>query len=653
MQLSIRALNNSLLLFLSLLAWWFTASMINPELHYYLQQSAFLTTSAFFEGFTRYPGGIADYLSEFIAQFFYFQTLGSLLIILIASLSGIIAINILHLLVGKIKLSYSIFAFILLLSVLVQINYYYPFYANIRLLLTFGFVWAHTILTSKFPRLSYYNSFILAILLFYLAGGAALIVFAICTIIIQAYLNRKKTDLMVLPLFAFFSAALPYFAYKFLFLVSLPLAYSVTHSKTPEIISYVPDYKLYALYAILPLSVLVAVIFSSIKKKSEASVATKVHSIPGNSMPKKMDNKASKKEQSKPILKEKHSKRKTWNMPGLWLAGQVMMITVLAVVSISYTFDKTKRDKILVSFYGANADWDNVIKTAEGLKEYDIFINLDYNRALANKGKLADHLFNYSQIAGTSGLFIDGKVTSDIPFICSDQYYDLGFMHESQHWAFEAQTIFPNSPRMLKRLVQINLVNGEYQLAEKFLRRLDKNMLYRDWVKEHQKYIEDTSRVAKDPEFSWKRKCEPLDNFTAGNHSQKLSKLLEANPSNKMAFEYLLCSTLLEGDLAKFKNFISQNKNFAQSPLPRAWDEALVVYYYMAKTTPEAEEIAFSPERQKQFVSFIKAIKPFGNDWQMARQSLYREYGNTYWYYLKCLNPKVTNVKIKRGKSDE
>lgn len=652
MQLITKTLNWSLFLFLSLLAGWFTASVINPELHYYLQQSAFLTTSTFFESFTGYPGGIADYLSEFIAQFFYFKIWGSLLIILIASLLGIIAIDIVQRLAGKVKLSLSIFALILLLSVLLQSNYYYPFYANIRLLLTFGFVWVLTVLSIKFPRLRYYNSFILAIVLFYLAGGAALIVFALCTIILQAYLNREKVDLLVLPLFALFSAALPYIAYEFFFLIDLPFAYSITHSKTPAITAYIPDFKLYTLYSILPVSILGAILTSRINKKTEASVMADLHLTTENRISKKIDKKANPKEQVKPLHKGKKSTRKAWDSPGLWLAGQVIMIAILAGISISHTFDKTTRDKIQVSFYGANEQWDNVIKTAEGLKEYDLFINLSYNRALANQGKLATNLFNYHQLAGPSGLFIDGKVTSDIPFLCSDQYYDLGFMNESQHWAFEAQTIFPNSPRLLKRLIQINLVNGEYQLAEKFLRRLDENMLYQDWVAKYQKYIEDTSLVAKDPELSWKRKCEPLDNFTAGYHSQKLYKLLEANPSNKMAFEYLLCSTLLEGDLASFKKLISQNKNSLQSPLPRVWDEALVLYYYMARTTPGAEDISFSPERQKQFVSFVKAMKPFGNDWQTARQSLYREYGNTYWYYLKCLNPKVTKAQIKRGKSD-
>jgi len=651
MQLNIRNLTNLLLLFSLLVAWWIIANVINPELHYYLQQSAFLTDSLFFEGFTKYPGGIADYVSEFIVQFFYFKTFGSFLILLVASLQGIIAIRLIQQIAGKVKLNYSVVSLILLLSVLVQCNYYYPFYASIRLLVTFGMVWIFTVLTLQFPQWRFYISFILAMLLFYLAGGAALFTFAVSVILIQIRFFGKRADLLMLPIFALFSGALPYLAYKYIFLVNLSLVYSITHSKSPLILYYIPDFKLITLYSILPTYILCAVLFNRFKMKSiksKKALTKTIETKSGNETTKGIGKKAIKKSENRPVLKIETSKSKIWDSPVLWLVGQFTFIAVLAILSINFTFDKTARNKILVSFYGANGDWVNVIKTAESLKEYDLFTNFEYNRALANTGKLADNIFNYTQLVGPSGLFIDGTITSDIPFICSDQYYDLGFINESQHWAFEAQTIFPNSPRLMKRMVQINLVNGKYKLAEKFLRRLDENMLYHDWVAIHQKYINDTSLVSRDSTFSWKRKCEPVDAFTASSHMLKLHKLLEANPANKMALDYLLCSTILDGDLATFKALMNENKNFIQTPLPRSLDEALVLYYYMARKAPATNEIHFTKERKEQFNSFIKAIKPFGNNWNLASLSLQKDYGTTYWYYIKCLNPKITKAQIKR-----
>lgn len=642
MQLNVKNLTNSLLLIILLFAWWFTASVINPQLHYYLQQSAFLTDFSFFKGFARYPGGIADYMSQFIAQFFYFKILGSLLIVFTAGGLGIITIRLIESIAGNIRLRFSVIGIFLWLSILIQCNYYYPFYASVRLLMAALFVMLFVWTGSKFPQWRYPAAFLLAILLFYCAGGAALLTYSISAIFLQINTIGKKNNWIYLPLFALFSVLLPYLSYKYVFLVNLPLVYDFTHSKSPDIISYVPDYKLYALYALLPFFLFIALLYNRMKLKMQKT--------PTVSKTKKQDThkKGLKKQDNRTVNTETTIKVKTPVSPFLWVAGQFLIVALLAVFTLNVTLDKSLRNKLLVSYYASNADWDKVSQLAKSVDGYDIFVNVEYNRALANTGKLADNLFSYAQLAGPSGLFIDGKVTSDIPFICCDQYYDLGFMHEAQHWAFEAQTIFPNSPRLLKRLVQINLVTRHYDLAQKFLDKLDANMLYHDWVEHYQRYLDDTTLVDKDPDLAYKRKCEPLEAFSASDASFKLTKLVEANPDNKMAVDYLLCSILLQGDLASFKGLIAKSGHLYGSSLPRAFDEALVLYYYVSRQEPAPGEIKYSAERQKQFNSFVKAIKPFGSDWQSARQTLGRDFGNTYWYYLKCLSPVVTKVQIKR-----
>jgi len=653
MQLNFRNTTNLLLLIISLAAWYFIAIVINPELHYFIQQSAFLTDPLFFQSFVRYPGGIADYISAFVAQFFYFKVFGSFLIVLVASLLGIIAINLIQRIAGKIKLNLGIFALFLLFSVLVQCNYYYPFYASIRLLIASVFIWIFSVLILRFPNIRLFISFLMAVFLFYLAGGAALFVFAASIILIQVRFSHIWVEFLVLPVFAAFVALIPWVAYKFIFLVDHNLVYSITHSRKPMIISYVPDYVLYTLYATLPLLILIAVIYIKLSKRFEnkpiQSIESNTEKIHGKTKDLKLKNNQEKIETSKT---ETHKVR-FFQTSVFILSIQFIIILLLAIVSLSFTIDTEKRNQVLVSFYGANGDWANVIKTAESLNEYDLYVNVEYNKALANTGKLAENLFNYNQLAGSAGLFLDGAVTSDVPFICSDQYYDLGFIHESQHWTFEAQTIFPNSPRLMKRLAQINLIDRNYQLAEVFLRRLDKNMLYHDWVAKYQKYVDDTTLVAKDQEFSWKRKCEPLGNFTASSYVEKLNKLLEANPANKMAYDYLVCTSLLDGDLSTFAGKISKNIVFPRYPLPRSWDEAMVLYYYMSKKIPSSEDIKCTRQRRDQFSSFIKAIKPFGNNWRLASKSLKKDFGETYWYYLKCLSPNITKAQLKKQKFDE
>lgn len=46
------------------------------------------------------------------------------------------------------------------------------------------------------------------------------------------------------------------------------------------------------------------------------------------------------------------------------------------------------------------------------------------------------------------------------------------------------------NPRMLKRLVQTNLIYGAYPVAEKYIRILENTFYYKDWAKSQRKFLE-------------------------------------------------------------------------------------------------------------------------------------------------------------------
>ena len=101
MQLKKLNISNLFMVLLGFAAWWITAKAIEPFLHYHFQHIGFDTTLAFFKSYTTYPGGIADYAAEFIAQFFSINDFGILLIVLVASLQGLIALDLVTRLRGK------------------------------------------------------------------------------------------------------------------------------------------------------------------------------------------------------------------------------------------------------------------------------------------------------------------------------------------------------------------------------------------------------------------------------------------------------------------------------------------------------------------------------------------------------------------------
>ena len=139
-------LTNTLIFLMVICLWYFTFTIISPFLHYNFQQVAFITSAEFFRDFTDYPGGIADYCAEFLSQFFSVSILGSILIILDATIKGLITISIVRKLIGETKLKLTIFTLVVIFALSSCFNYYYPFYISIRLLSSFIFTWLFLLL---------------------------------------------------------------------------------------------------------------------------------------------------------------------------------------------------------------------------------------------------------------------------------------------------------------------------------------------------------------------------------------------------------------------------------------------------------------------------------------------------------------------------
>lgn len=619
MKLKILTLSNLFILITILVVWFITASVIQPFLHYHFQETGFLTGTVFFKTFSAYPGGIADYLAEFIAQFFSFNTFGSFLIAAVAALQGFIALSIVNRLTGKIKLQYTIFALILLFGTMVLCDYRYPFYASIRLLFSFIFTWVFCFLIQKHPKLSIILWPVFASLLFYLANGAALFVFSVSTAFIYIITNKQRIWLAVIPVILLLAGLIPYAGYKFMFQMSLLNLYRITMVKTPELLAYTPSWQLYAYYSLLPALLAILAIIMLIPKKVPVTKIIKRKTI---------------------------SKVSIFRRTPVIVLLQVVGCALLGYFIFINSYDLFKKNLLTIEYYAENEQWHEVLKTAEKIEVYDFRVNYQVNRAYSHLGQLPDQLFTFPQILGSKGLFLEQTMmdrSSTMP--ASDLYFDLGFMSDSQHWAFEAQTLLPNSPRILKRLVMINLVNRKYVLADKFLNVLDQNMLYHDWVSKYEKFVSDTALAANDKVIAEKRRFNPHKATMDYGPYNALKLLLETSKDNRMAYDYLITYCILETHYTEFIQFLQDYSYYKLKKLPNSWEEALSIYILKTKTIPPfVEAQTISKECRQRFMQFNKTLEQFQNDLPAAKNTLLRDFGNTYWYYVLYLSPKVTNV---------
>lgn len=169
-----------------------------------------------------------------------------------------------------------------------------------------------------------------------------------------------------------------------------------------------------------------------------------------------------------------------------------------------------------------------------------------YCLSLAQQDMLPDKLMTMeSPILGTFY-----KIGEDTPLytikMINELYYLLGDMTYAERAALLANTFSPNgrNVRMIKRLAEANLVNGDCEAASKYLRLLEKTLVYKDWAKDRK-----PGTMAREVKAEIERKnafINKTDKIRIGDDCYTiLTQLLDSNPNNTIALDYLLCSDII------------------------------------------------------------------------------------------------------------
>ena len=224
-----------------------------------------------------------------------------------------------------------------------------------------------------------------------------------------------------------------------------------------------------------------------------------------------------------------------------------------------------KAEKVMqYDFMASHQQWNRIIETANKEKPNNQIGVTVQNLALAMRGVLLDQMQNYNQ-NGIAGLLPDVQSDATSPMPTAEAFYQLGMINVAQRTVFEAQEAildFQKSGRCYKRLAQTNLINGNYEVARKYLMALQKTLFYSDWANETLPLLGDEGTIAKHPEYGRLRKWAYKDNFFFSDHvtPEMLESLYSGCTDNSMAYQYLMAYYMLTGDRERYNNFISKNR---------------------------------------------------------------------------------------------
>ncbi|MDE6512424.1 MAG: hypothetical protein K2L00_10100 [Muribaculaceae bacterium] len=219
---------------------------------------------------------------------------------------------------------------------------------------------------------------------------------------------------------------------------------------------------------------------------------------------------------------------------------------------------------------------------------------------------------------------ISDKTPLAVINMMNDLYYELGDMTYAERAAMMRNVFSPRNRnvRMMRRLAEINLVSGDTAAAMKYLRILDRTHAYSDWSRSHTPGL--TSPDVEADILRRRAHSNAKDNIRLGDNCRNIIlELLESNPGNTVALDYLLCTDLLLKDMDTFK--MDYDTYCMEKGRPRYRDlyqQALMIY--LAGTDAPQEEWERYIVSDEQMQLFNRYSNRRGDP----------AFKNTYWYYF-------------------
>lgn len=316
-----------------------------------------------------------------------------------------------------------------------------------------------------------------------------------------------------------------------------------------------------------------------------------------------------------------------------WIA--LPAVLVLIAITLSKTYNAPEEKTLAFTSEAYFGHWDKVVQLNKD-NAYPTYLSAYYtNLAYARQGKLCEELMQHYQPA-FHGLFLQiSESTGYIYAMASpDALMECGDMAQAQHSAMLAMTFTPHqrSSRMMRRLAEIAIINEDYAVAKKYLRMLSHTSLHRKWAEERLEII-NSGQCDSIPYWTGKRRMLPQQDtlFSANQWRTSLANLIESNPQNKMATDYLLCFHLLNKDLEHFKKDYDRYyyPTFGLLP-PRLYQEALIACMDEKESPQEQlKHYRISAEVYKDCLRYLSIHEEAEGD----GRALEKRFGKTYWFY--------------------
>ena len=334
---------------------------------------------------------------------------------------------------------------------------------------------------------------------------------------------------------------------------------------------------------------------------------------------------------------------------GRWTLLSLCLFLLAANALVGWSFDTGAKRRLQLGLYAREEHWEQVLAAAHRVPSalYDALVGHDVNRALYHTGRMPYQMFAYPQRRDSDSLFLSGiRAQYLVPTLLKSSviYFELGMVNRSQKIAHMAYETFGEHPDILKLLIRINVLKGRLPVARGFLGTLSRNRLYRHWTEDFTRRLEADPDTASDEDIRRLRSSVPTGDLgwpgtrATPDYEALLEQLLQTNPHNRMAFEYLMAHYLITKQPDKVVGNVGRLDDFDYDGLPGHYAEAILLYTGAHPGQHfDLHGRTLGDETRQRLRDFGKYFAPYRNARgpakQQAFEAMLRNQGGSYFFY--------------------
>ena len=349
------------------------------------------------------------------------------------------------------------------------------------------------------------------------------------------------------------------------------------------------------------------------------------------------------------MVPDSHAWIKKLQQSKVVMALSYVLVIVASWFGIKASFDEMTYDLIDYDFLVRTEQWDKIIEKAEKKPATTPLSVSCMNLALSQKGQLADRLFEFYQNGG-EGLFPTFTRDMISPVSSAEIFFRLGMVNDAERYMFEAQEAIPNyrkSARLTRRIIECEIINGNYQVAAKLLRRLQKTLFYSNWANQTMALLGNEKAINRHPIYGKLRKYREKKQdflFSDREMDQMLGLLFLNDNHNKMAYEYLMCYELLQRDMEKFMQYYPLGRFVGYDHIPRSFQEILIGNWMKTHSDPRTIPYSVDAQNVNNTLSFIQLYMHNPKDPQLSQQP----YVSNAWHYMVVQDKEEAKKEEKK-----